>query len=150
MSSKGNSRYRTKSGLTPPPPHPILAELPSIVSWSMGYLEICDDAIWATQIEGSKALTQKILSLAQGEVVELEIDGIVGRWEKMRDGKDGRPTSGIKPIGPMKEIWKRFQSRRGAVVEVREVRTADAYLAALSDIMSEWNSPEDEEAFRDL
>jgi hypothetical protein len=116
----------------------------------MGYLEICDDAIWATQIEGSKALTQKILSLAQGEVVELEIDGIVGRWEKMRDGKDGRPTSGIKPIGPMKEIWKRFQSRRGAVVEVREVRTADAYLAALSDIMSEWNSPEDEEAFRDL
>jgi hypothetical protein len=30
------------------------------------------------------------------------------------------------------------------------VRTADAYLAALSETMTEWNSPEDEEAFRDL
>jgi hypothetical protein len=115
----------------------------------MAHLAIRDDAIWATQIEGSKALKQKILSLAEGEVVELEIDGIVGRWEKMRDGKDGRPTNGVKPVGPMKEIWKRFQSRRGDIVEVREVRTADAYLAALSDTMSEWNSPEDEEAFRD-
>jgi hypothetical protein len=116
----------------------------------MGHVQIRDDAIWAAQIEGSKALKQKILSLGEGEIVELEIDGIVGRWEKMRDGKDGRPTNGIKPIGPMREIWKRFQSRRGDVAEVREVRTADAYLAALSDTMSEWNSPEDEEAFRDL
>jgi hypothetical protein len=68
----------------------------------------------------------------------------------MRNGKDGRSTTGIKPIGPMKEIWRRFQTRRGEVVEVREVRTADAYLAALTDTLSEWNSPEDEEAFRDL
>jgi hypothetical protein len=50
----------------------------------------------------------------------------------------------------MKAVWKRFQSRRGEVVAVREVRTTDAYLAALSDTLSEWNSPEDEEAFRDL
>ena len=59
-------------------------------------------------------------------------------------------TTGIKPIGPMKEIWKRLQARRGEVVEVRQVRTADAYLAALNETMTEWNSPEDEEAFRDL
>jgi hypothetical protein len=50
----------------------------------------------------------------------------------------------------MKEIWKRLQSRRGDVVEVREVRTADEYLSVLSNTMTEWNSPEDEEAFRDL
>jgi hypothetical protein len=68
----------------------------------------------------------------------------------MRDDKDGRPTKGIKPIGPMKEIWKRLQSRRGELVEVREVRTADTYLSALRGTLSEWNSPEDEEAFRDL
>jgi hypothetical protein len=49
----------------------------------------------------------------------------------------------------MKKVWKKFQSRRGEVVEVGEVRTADAYLAALSNTLSEWNSPEDEEAFRD-
>jgi hypothetical protein len=116
----------------------------------MAYVEICDDAMWATRIEGGKALKDRILSLAPGEVIELEVDGIVGRWERMRNGTDGRPTKGIKPIGPMKEVWTRLQSRRGEVVEIREVRTADAYLAALSNTLSEWNSPEDEEAFRDL
>jgi hypothetical protein len=116
----------------------------------MAHVEIRDDAVWAKQIEGGRALKDRILTLAPGEVIELEVDGIVGRWEKMRDGLDGRPTTGIKPIGPMKEIWKRFQSRRGEIVEMREVKTADAYLAALSNTLSEWNSPEDEEAFRDL
>ena len=116
----------------------------------MAYVEIRDDTMWVKQIEGGRALKERIGTLVPGEVIELEVDGIVGRWEKMRSGKDGRPTMGIKPIGPMKEIWKQFQSRRGEVVEVREVKTADAYLAALSDTMTEWSSPEDEEAFRDL
>jgi hypothetical protein len=116
----------------------------------MAYVEIRDDTMWAKQIEGAKGLKERIVTLTPGEVIELEVDGIVGRWEKMRNGKDGRPTPGIKPIGPMKQIWKRFQSRRGEVVEVREVKTADAYLAALSETLTEWNSKEDEEAFRDL
>jgi len=116
----------------------------------MAFVEIRDDTIWANHIEGSKVLKDRILSLAPGEVIELEVEDIVGRWERMRDGRDGRPTPGIKPIGPMKEIWKRFQSRRGEIVEIREVRTADAYLDALTNALTEWNSPEDEEAFRDL
>jgi len=116
----------------------------------MAQVEIRDDTIWAKHIEGGKVLKDRITSLAPGEVIELEVDGIVGGWEKTRIGKDGRPQQSIKPIGKMKTVWKRFQSRRGEVVEVREVRTADAYLSALSETLSEWTSPEDEEAFRDL
>ena len=116
----------------------------------MANVEIRDDAMWAKQIEGGKALADRITALSPGEIIELEVDGVVGRWEKMRNGKDGRPTPGIKPIGPMRKIWKRFQSRRGEVVEVRETKTADTYLAALSEVMTEWNSKEDDEAFRDL
>jgi len=116
----------------------------------MVYVEIRDDTIWAKHIEGGKGLKDRIFSLAPGEVIELEVDGIVGSWEKTRIGKDGRPQQSIKPVGNMKKVWKRFQSRRREVVEIREVRTADAYLAALSNTLSEWNSPEDEEAFRDL
>ena len=116
----------------------------------MAYVAIRDDTIWANHIEGGKALKDRIISLAPGEVIELEVDGIVGTWEKTRLGKDGRPQQSIKPIGNMKKIWKIFQSRRREVVAIREVRTADAYLEALSNTLSEWNSPEDEEAFRDL
>ena len=116
----------------------------------MAYVEIRDDTIWAKHIEGGKALKDRIIALAPGEVIELEVDGIVGSWEKTRVGRDGRAQQSIKPIGNMRKVWKRFQSRRCEVVPVREVQTADAYLAALSNTLSEWNSPEDEEAFRDL
>jgi hypothetical protein len=50
----------------------------------------------------------------------------------------------------MREIWKRFQARRGEIVKIRETRTADSYLKALSGTLTEWTSPADEEAFRDL
>jgi hypothetical protein len=116
----------------------------------MAFVEIRDDTIWANHIEGGKALKERILSLAPGELIELEVDGIVGSWEKTRIGKDGRPQQSIKPIGNMKTVWKRFQLRRSERVEIREVRTADAYLEALSNTLSEWSSPEDEEAFRGL
>ena len=116
----------------------------------MGYVKISDDVLWAKQIEGDNALRARIVELPAGETIDLEVDGIVGPWEKAKTGKDGRPTPAIKPVGPMREIWKRFQARRGEFIAIRETRTADSYLKALSGTLSEWNSPEDEEAFRDL
>jgi hypothetical protein len=116
----------------------------------MAYVKISDDTLWVRHIQGDSALQDRIDKLAPGAVIDLEVDGIVGNWEKAKIGRDGRPTAAIKPIGPMRDIWKRFQTRRGEVVVIRETRTADSYLKALSGTLSEWNSPEDDEAFRDL
>lgn len=116
----------------------------------MGYLKIRDDILWAKQIEGDRDLQERIANLPAGATIDLEVDGIVGHWEKAKDGKDGRPTIALKPVGPMREIWKRFQARRGDIVQVRETRTADSYLEALTGTLGEWDSPEDNEAFRDL
>lgn len=116
----------------------------------MGYLKISDDLLWATQIEGDSELRDRINGLPAGATIDLEVDGIVGPWEKARTGKDGRPTAAVKPIGPMREIWKRFQARRGEIVKIRETRTADSYLKAVGETLTEWNSPSDEEAFRGL
>jgi hypothetical protein len=116
----------------------------------MGYLKIADDLLWAKQIEGDSELRERIINLPAGAVIDLEVDGIVGPWEKAKTGKDGRPTTAVKPIGPMREIWKRFQARRGEIVKVRETQTADSYLKAISETLTEWNSSADEEAFSDL
>jgi hypothetical protein len=116
----------------------------------MGHVKIKDDALWATHIEGDDRLRDRLLKLPSGASVDLEVDGIVGRWVKMKDGKDGRPTPGLRPIDRMQRVWKSFQARRGDIVTIRETRTADSYLEALRGTLSEWNSPEDEEAFRDL
>lgn len=116
----------------------------------MGYVRVKDDLIWASHIEGDNALRDRLLTLPAGTSIDLEVDGIVGQWEKARTGKDGRKTAAVKPVGPMKDIWSRYQQRRGDIVSVRETRTADSFLAALNGTLSEWNSPEDDEAFRDL
>jgi hypothetical protein len=116
----------------------------------MGKVVIADNSIWLKHIEQDKPLRDRLKALKAGETIDLEVAGIVGRWERMQDGKDGRPTEGLKPIESMKQVWTQMQRERGRVVEVRPVLSADSYLAALSDTLDEWNSPEDEEAFRDL
>ena len=116
----------------------------------MGHLQIRDDAIWARHIDGNSDLRKRILELGPEDTIELVVDGVVETWVKMKDGRDGRPTSGIRPVGAMRAVWKRMQARRDEVVPIREVKTADATLRALRPLLSEWDTPEDDEAFRDL
>ncbi|MEO8686142.1 MAG: hypothetical protein ABI414_15040, partial [Devosia sp.] len=116
----------------------------------MATVKINDDAIWVKHIEGSETLRDRIRSLRAGDVVELEVDGIVGKWERMRDGRDGRPTLGIKPISHMKDVWAKLREHSGRIVELREVITADTYLRSLASTLSEWDSPEDAAAYADL
>ncbi len=116
----------------------------------MGQLKITDDMIWAKQIEDDPSLKERVLNLSPGALIELEVGGVCGRWAKANAGRDGRPTNAIKPVGIMKDVWKDFQSRRGEYVSVRQTQLADTYLSSLNTTLSEWNSPEDEEAFRDL
>ena len=69
----------------------------------MGLVEIRDHALWIKHIHQDSALTKKLAGLEAGDLVELEIDGFRGMWKKMDDGKDGRPTPGIKPLGKARE-----------------------------------------------
>ena len=116
----------------------------------MGQIKISDDIIWAKHIENDAALRERIANLGPGSTIDLEIGGICGTWAKASIGKDGRPTLAIKPLGSMKDVWKNFQSRRGEYVTGRQTQLADSYLASLRGTLSEWDSLEDNEAFRDL
>ena len=113
-------------------------------------LEISDVAIWFKHLH-TPDLVEKLKSLPPEQEISLETDGVVGRWQRMKTGKDGREVFAIRPVGPMKAIWSNwFKNRKGEIIEIREVAVADDYLAAASTLFSEWASPEDEEAFRDL
>jgi hypothetical protein len=116
----------------------------------MGKVRISDNSIWLKHIEDDRPLRERLARLKPGQIVDLEVAGVAGRWERMKDGADGRPTEGIKPIDKMKRVWTAMQRERGRVVEVRQVVPVDSYLAALVPTLSEWDSPEDEAAFRDL
>jgi len=116
----------------------------------MGYTVIRDNAIWVKSIEGNEALRRRLVDLPGGAAIDLVVDGRIGRWEKMRDGRDGRRTDGIKPIGPMRETWTALQAERGRIVEINEVDPDEPYYAALGATLTEWDTPEDDEAYRGL
>lgn len=111
---------------------------------------IKDHTIWFKDIH-DPALRARFEAMAPDEAVHLEIEDVVGIWRRMKDGRDGRPTLGIRPEGPMKKIWNEwYRARCGETVTVRLVQQADDFLAASSALFCEWNSPEDEAAFGDL
>ena len=86
----------------------------------MGMVEIRDHSIWIKHIHSDNELVDKLLALPGGELVELEIDGFRGMWKKMDDGKDGRQTNGVKPLGKAQEQWNDLQIRRREFVSIKE------------------------------
>ncbi len=91
----------------------------------MANVTVSDVTIWTKHIHGDPALTEAIAALAAGQTVRLKIDGVSGAWCKMANGKDGRPTRGIRPLGAASDHWQKlFKERRKDVVMIElEVRT---------------------------
>ncbi len=120
----------------------------------MGSLAIKDHTIWVKHIENDPLIVSKIMSLEQNTLVALIIEDKPVLFRKMRDGKDGRPTDGIRPDEDFKEFWKEmYETRRGEVVSIElnsDFNPQDSYLKALSTILNEWDSAEDNEAFNAL
>ena len=113
-------------------------------------VKIADVAIWIKHVPSAR-LRDRLKALREGDEITLETDGIVGSWQRMKTGNDGREVYGIKPVGTIKPIWNGwFKARRGESIPIREAVVADEYLAAASTLFSEWSGPEDEENFRDL
>lgn len=109
-----------------------------------------DVAIWFKHVRNPE-LRERLARLDENEIIHLQADGVVGRWARMRQGNNPKPTEAIKPFGSMREIWNEwFATRKGELIEIEEVKLADEYVSESALLFPEWNSPEDEEAFRDL
>jgi hypothetical protein len=87
----------------------------------MAEVQVRDYALWIGHIHGDDLLKKKLDSLAAGEEVRLRVAGRSGRWLKMADGADGRPTPGLKPGPEVQAMWRTlYRERRGELVELSE------------------------------
>lgn len=119
-----------------------------------GTLTIRDDALWAKHVAASD-IRDRILGLPPNAALRLRIDGRPIRFRKMRDGRDGRPTPGLRvdPDDAAGRVeWCELQARRGETVSltVDEPAEVDPYLRYLDELFWKWNTPEDCAAFDDL
>src|SRR3990167_4476369 len=85
----------------------------------MATTTVSDFVIWTKHIHGDAALVARLVELAAGDVLNLQVNGVEGAWRKMDDGKDGRPTPGLRPIGNAQNFWRTlYRTRRGQTVEI--------------------------------
>ena len=83
----------------------------------MTHTTVSDFVIWAKHLGG--APRERVLALRPGELLMLKVDGVPGSWRKMDDGRDGRPTLGVRPMGPAAKFWRKlYRERRGEIVDV--------------------------------
>ncbi len=85
----------------------------------MSVVEIRDYALWPKHIHGNDELKDRLIKMSAGELIELEVDGVRGMWKKMDDGKDGRPTPGVKGIGKARDHWHELQDKRGELASIK-------------------------------
>lgn len=109
-----------------------------------------DDVIWLKHINADPSTIALLRQVPGGTKLKIEIEGFRGDWERMADGKDGRPTPGLRPVGKTAEFWKSMKPRRGKHLEFRIVDPRDTYLSDVQATLSEWDSEDDEKAFHDL
>ena len=119
----------------------------------MGQMIISDHAIWLKHIEADMAIIDRVSRLSQNAPITLQVDGRPVLFRKMRDGSDGRPTQGVRPDESFKDYWNElYKTRRGEKVEIclDDTPPTDPYLASISSLLSEWDSPEDHEAYHGI
>jgi hypothetical protein len=87
----------------------------------MAKVEVRDHALWIKHIHGDAELADRLMGLQAAMLIELVVDGVRGHWRKMDDGKDGRPTPGLRAIGPAREHWHALQDQRGLLVDIGDV-----------------------------
>ena len=87
-----------------------------------GRIEVRDAVLWVKHIRHDDPLRIRLAELSEGTRVELDIDGFRGTWEKMRDGRDGRPTPGLKPQGTARAHWRGlYEKKRGIEVTIAPI-----------------------------
>jgi len=119
----------------------------------MASVKINDHAVWVRHVKGGDHITQRIGSLSENAPITLQVDGRPVLFRKMRNGSDGRPTAGIRPDDSFKDYWTRlYNERRGEElpIELDDAPYSDPYLSAVSALLTEWDSPEDNAAYNDL
>lgn len=91
----------------------------SEVAEKIGRVQIRDWSLWTKHISGDAALAARLEALPEDALITLIVDGERGEWVKKKNSKTGAPTPGLKPIGPMREIWfDWYKTRRGALLEI--------------------------------
>jgi hypothetical protein len=82
-------------------------------------IEVRDWSIWTKHVSGDAALAARLEALPEDSLVTLIVGGKRGQWVKKKDSKTGATTPGLKPIGPMRDIWfDWYKTRRGELLEI--------------------------------
>ena len=89
----------------------------------MSFVRVRDHALWVRDIYGNEALKARIVEMAPGEEIELEVEGFRARWIKLPTHGAAEGDHRLKASGEAQRLWH----------EQRDVRWAGIVAVKLCD-----------------
>ena len=125
MMAAAQSAPETPSEPAPAPTRAVPEGTQPRPTGSVATVEVRDHSLWTSHIRGDDALMAMLNGLRGQSQIELKVDDFHGTWQKMDDGRDGRPTTGLKPVGPAQAHWHALlRDKLGSTVTIARVSTA--------------------------
>ena len=86
----------------------------------MSVVTVEDVCLWTKHIDGNQALSESLRVLEDNQLVVLNVDGVKSVWRKMAQGKNPKPTDGLKPACDLCSRWWQdiYHSRKGDKVTI--------------------------------
>ena len=101
----------------------------------MGRVRVGGDLIFLGQIEDDQPLRDRLKRLKPGDIVDLEIGGVRGRWERIAGNS-------IKPVGGMLNAWVGMWAEPGGAVEIRVAEPNSGNPTTFGLRLVLWDTPE--------
>jgi hypothetical protein len=100
----------------------------------MGKVKVLDDLILLDRIEQDEPLKLRLRGLSSGTGIDLDVDGIVGRWERTVIEIDGQWQDALRAAGRV------YPSPAAPPVDVR-VAAGNSHLATFGQRQLLWDIP---------
>ena len=107
----------------------------------MGKAIATGELIRISEIAADAGLCERLLALAIGDGITLEVGGVRGRWERVRDASG---SDALRPIGDMRAAWARMCVGGQPMVAIIEPQAEDPSLATFGLRLHLWDTPENQ------
>ena len=86
----------------------------------MSTVAVEDECLWFKHIDGNPNLLHAVTQLEDKQMIVLRIDGTSSVWRRMDQGKNSKPTEGLKPACDLCSGWWRalYKARKGERVSI--------------------------------
>lgn len=107
----------------------------------MGKVTVTGDVIWLDAIEQDAPLQDRLQGMTPGQIIDLEVSGVVRPWQRLDAVRNGVLVAGIRPLHADEYPWSTLLAE-GGVLFIGPVGPNETRLATFEEQLHRWDIAE--------